>query len=38
VTASTWVVVMWSVLLAGGLFAIDFLFSQFFKLIGVLQS
>jgi preprotein translocase SecE subunit len=38
VTASTWVVVMWSVLLAGGLFGIDFLFSQFFKLIGVLQS
>ncbi len=38
VTASTWVVVMWSVMLAGGLFGIDFLFSQFFKLIGVLQS
>ena len=38
VTASTWVVVMWSVLLAFGLFGVDFVFSQFFKLVGVLQS
>ena len=38
VVASTWVVILWSVLLAGGLFFVDFLFSQFFKLLGVLQS
>jgi preprotein translocase SecE subunit len=34
---STTVVILWSVLLAAGLFGVDFLFSQFFKLIGVLQ-
>lgn len=34
---STVVVVLWSVLLAIGLFSVDFLFAQFFKLIGVLQ-
>jgi preprotein translocase SecE subunit len=38
VLASTWVVILWSVLLAGGLFLVDFLFSGFFKLIHVLQT
>ena len=38
IVGSTWVVILWSVLLAGGLWAVDFLFSQFFKIIGVLQS
>ena len=38
VVASTWVVILWSVLLAGGLFLVDTLFSVFFKLIGVLQT
>jgi preprotein translocase SecE subunit len=38
VTASTWVVIMWSVLLAAGLFTIDFLFSVFFKAVGVLEG
>jgi preprotein translocase SecE subunit len=38
IVGSTWVVILWSVLLAAGLWAVDFLFSQFFKLIGVLQS
>lgn len=35
---STGVVILWSVLLAAGLWVVDFLFSQFFTLIGVLQS
>jgi len=34
---STWVVILWSVLLAAGLFLVDFAFSQVFTLIGVLQ-
>ncbi len=34
---STWVVILWSVVLAGGLFIIDGLFAQAFKLIGVLE-
>lgn len=34
---STWVVILWSVLLAAGLFIVDFAFSQVFTLIGVLQ-
>jgi preprotein translocase SecE subunit len=34
---STWVVILWSVVLAGGLFVIDGLFAQAFKLIGVLE-
>ena len=38
VMASTWVVILWSVLLAGGLFFVDFVFSTFFKMIKVLQS
>jgi hypothetical protein len=38
VVASTWVVILWSVLLAGGLFLVDTVFSLFFKLIGVLQT
>jgi preprotein translocase SecE subunit len=38
IIGSTWVVILWSVLLAAGLWAVDFLFSQFFKLIHVLQS
>jgi preprotein translocase SecE subunit len=38
VIASTWVVIMWSVLLAAGLFLVDIMFSSFFKLIGVMQS
>ena len=33
VLSSTWVVIMWSILLAGGLFLIDFMFSSFFKII-----
>lgn len=35
---STWVVILWSVLLAAGLFAVDAVFSSFFKLIGVLEQ
>src|SRR5690606_22410472 len=35
---STGVVILWSVLLAAGLWVVDFLLSQFFTLIGVLQS
>ncbi len=34
---STSVVILWAVLLAGGLFVIDILFAKFFQLIGVLQ-
>jgi preprotein translocase SecE subunit len=34
---STWVVIAWSVLLAGGLYAVDLMFSSFFKLIRVLE-
>ncbi|MFM9994596.1 MAG: preprotein translocase subunit SecE [Phycisphaerales bacterium] len=35
---STWVVILWSVLLAGGLFIVDIAFSKVFTLIGVLQQ
>jgi preprotein translocase SecE subunit len=38
IVGSTWVVILWSVLLAGGLWVVDFLFQAFFKVIGVLQS
>lgn len=38
IIGSTWVVILWSVLLAGGLWVVDFLFQAFFKMIGVLQS
>jgi preprotein translocase SecE subunit len=38
IVGSTWVVILWSVLLAGGLWVVDFLFQAFFKMIGVLQS
>lgn len=38
IIGSTWVVIMWSVLIAGGLFAVDLAFSSFFKLIHVLQQ
>jgi preprotein translocase SecE subunit len=34
---STTVVILWSLVLAFGLFAIDLFFAQFFKIIGVLQ-
>jgi preprotein translocase SecE subunit len=37
VMGSTWVVILWSVLIAGGLFTVDLAFSGFFKFIGVLQ-
>lgn len=37
VMASTWVVVMWSVLLASGLYLIDLSFASFFKLIDLLK-
>jgi preprotein translocase SecE subunit len=37
VMASTWVVVMWSVLLATGLYMIDLSFASFFKLINLLK-
>lgn len=35
---STLVVLLWSLLLAAGLFGVDFLFGQFFRAIGVLQG
>lgn len=38
IVGSTWVVILWSVLLAGGLWVVDFLFQAFFHMIGVLQS
>lgn len=38
IVASTWVVILWSVLLAGGLFAVDSIFALVFRLIGVLQT
>jgi len=38
IIASTWVVILWAALLAGGLFAVDLLFSIFFKAVGVLQT
>jgi preprotein translocase subunit SecE len=34
---STWVVILWSVVLAAGLFFVDAAFSTVFKLIGVLE-
>ncbi len=34
---STWVVILWSVVLAAGLFVVDAAFSTVFKLIGVLE-
>lgn len=37
VMASTWVVVMWAVLLASGLYLIDLSFASFFKLIDLLK-
>jgi preprotein translocase SecE subunit len=38
IVASTWVVILWSVLLAGGLFLVDTIFAVVFRLVGVLQS
>lgn len=38
IMGSTWVVIMWSVLIAGGLFFVDLAFSRFFYWIGVLQQ
>jgi preprotein translocase SecE subunit len=38
IIGSTQVVILWSVLLVGGLFLVDLVFSSFFRLIGVLQS
>jgi preprotein translocase SecE subunit len=38
VIASTWVVILWSVLIATGLFFVDTAFATFFRFIGVLQS
>lgn len=35
---STWVVILWSVLIAGGLFVVDAAFAHFFRLIGVLEQ
>ncbi len=35
---STWVVILWSVVLAAGLFVVDAAFSLVFKLIGVLEQ
>jgi preprotein translocase SecE subunit len=37
VIGSTWVVILWSVLIAAGLYVVDFVFATFFKAIGVLQ-
>jgi preprotein translocase SecE subunit len=38
VIASTWVVILWAMLIATGLFMVDTVFASFFRLIGVLQS
>ena len=38
VMGSTWVVILWSVLIAGGLFTVDLAFAKLFQLIGVLQQ
>lgn len=38
IIASTWVVILWAVLLAAGLFLVDLLFSLFFRAVGVLQT
>jgi preprotein translocase SecE subunit len=38
VIASTWVVIAASIVLAAGLFVVDILFSEFFRLIGVLDT
>lgn len=38
VVDSTWVVILWSVILAGGLFIVDAAFSMVFNLIGVLDQ
>ena len=38
IIGSTWVVIIWSALIAGGLFVVDLAFSNFFKLIGVLEQ
>jgi preprotein translocase SecE subunit len=38
IIGSTWVVILWSVLLAGGLWVVDFVFQAIFRMIGVLQS
>lgn len=38
IIGSTWVVIIWSILLATGLFGVDLAFSAFFRLIGVLQG
>lgn len=38
VIASTWVVIAASIVLAAGLFVVDILFSEFFRLVGVLDT
>ncbi|MEX2217413.1 MAG: preprotein translocase subunit SecE [Phycisphaerales bacterium] len=38
VIGSTWVVILWSAMIAAGLFVVDLVFSKFFLLIGVLQQ
>jgi preprotein translocase SecE subunit len=38
ILSSTWVVILWAFLIAGGLFVVDAFFSSFFHLIGVLQG
>ena len=38
IIGSTWIVISASFMLAAGLFAVDFLFSRFFALIGVLEQ
>lgn len=38
IVGSTWVVIIWSVMIAAGLFVVDLVFSRFFMLIGVLQQ
>jgi preprotein translocase SecE subunit len=37
VIGSTWVVIVWSAMIAGGLFIVDMAFSRFFMLVGVLE-
>jgi preprotein translocase SecE subunit len=38
IMTSTWVVILWAFLIAGGLFIVDYVFATFFTLIGILQS
>jgi preprotein translocase SecE subunit len=38
VIGSTWVVIIWSAMIASGLFVVDLAFSNFFKLIGILEQ